>query len=149
MRSEPACLGWILLDFARSHLGEKKISNNFVVLITKWFIIYFLCSQFVRQMIFNLCHSFASHKIMKKSTFCSFFSFKNIKLVIFTFGNTMLIILTSLRLQDWIPMNIFEAVLIAYHFYSFVVYIPWPGLSYFLLNNYRFIYRYMRSTERN
>ena len=30
-------------------------------------------------------------------------------------------------------MNIFETVVIAYHFYSFVLYITWPGLRYFLL----------------
>ena len=35
--------------------------------------------------------------------------------------NIMLIILTSLGLQDWTLINIFEEVSKAYHFYSFAV----------------------------
>ena len=55
-----------------------------------WFItISFLCSHFARRMIFNLCYSFAWHKIIKKSTFCNFFYLKNIKLCIFRFGNNV------------------------------------------------------------
>ena len=64
---------------------------------------------------------------MKKSTFCSFFSFKTIKLSIFRFENRVKhnashINQTNIAGLD--PNEHFEAVLIAYHFYSFVVYIP-------------------------
>ena len=49
----------------------------------------FFVHIFARQMIFNLCYSFAWHKIINKSSFCSIFPFKNIKLCIFRFGNNV------------------------------------------------------------
>ena len=58
-------------------------------------------------------------KLKRNPPFAAFFSFKNIKLSIFKFGNNVKHNANHInqpKLQDWALISIFEAVLIAYHF---------------------------------